>query len=315
MGGEWLIEWVFEWLPLLYQLTTCRFTFMPSLKYLITFLLALIPAAVWMVIFVRKHKINPWTIFFTFVGGILAAQLILLYKGGWDESINLLFFRVDLVDFRSNINALFTDALVGGFVVFLGIAMMEEFSKFIIMKSLNKNHFRSIDDVISLAIVSALGFSFYENMTYFNAQWENLAGLEFTLFVISRITIVTMVHMLCSGVLGYYFGLAHFASPILRLQHKEKKRHPITNFIKSVLYMRSSNLYRDEMMVVGLLLAIFLHAIYNFILSPLVPVGPTLVAVVLALYFFGGYTYLNYLIKKKESRIELGLIMKRLDKE
>lgn len=248
-------------------------------------------------------------VFFTFVGGILAAQLILLYKGNWDQTINFLFFELNLIDFRSSISSLFTDAVWGGLFVFLGIAMMEEFSKFIIMRSLNKNHFRSIDDVIGLAIVSALGFSFYENMVYFNAQWGSLAGGDYALFVISRITIVTMVHMLSSGVLGYYFGLAHFASPVLRLQHKEKKRHPITDFIKSILYMRSSDVFRDEMMAIGLILAITLHAAYNFILSSLIDFSPIIVAIILALYFFGGYALLTYLIKKKESRVEMGLIM------
>lgn len=276
--------------------------------HLITFLIAFVPVLAWLLIFGRKHKNNPWTTFFTFVGGILAAQLILLYKGSWDQSINFIFFKVSPIDFRANISSLFVDAAVGGFVIFLGIAIMEEVAKFLVMKTLNKDQFRSIDDVIGLAIVSALGFSFYENMIYFNAQWGNLPTEHFAFLVVSRITVVTMVHMLCSGVLGYYFGLAHFASPILLLQHQEKKRHPILLFFKNIFHLSKTHLYRDEMMAIGLLSAISLHALYNFILSPDSPLASWLVSTLVVLYFLGGYLFLGYLLKKKEDKIELGLI-------
>ena len=276
--------------------------------HLITFLVAFIPVLVWLLIFGRKHKNNPWTTFFTFIGGILAAQLILLYKGSWDSSLNFIFFKVDLIDFRANISSLFVDAAVGGFAVFLGIAVMEEVAKFLVMKTLNKDQFHSIDDVIGLAIVSALGFSFYENLIYFNAQWGNLEAGHFAFLVISRITIVTMVHMLCSGVLGYYFGLAHFASPILLLEHQQKKRHPLLMFFKNIFHLSKIHVYRDEMMALGLISAIGLHALYNFILSPDTHLASWLVSALIVFYFFGGYLFLAYLLKKKEDKIELGLI-------
>lgn len=285
------------------------------MKYVITFLLALIPAALWLMVFARKHRINPWTTFFTFVGGILAAQLILLYKGYWNESINLIFFKVDLVDFRANISSFFVDAAIGGFVVFLGIAIMEEFSKFIVMKTLNKGQFRSVDDVIALAIVSALGFSFYENMVYFNAQWGVLDTSAYSLLVISRITIVTMVHMLCSGILGYYFGLAHFASSRAIQEHKKKNRPAFVIFFRDIFRLKKAHLYRDEMMAIGLLLAVGMHAIYNFILSPSTPFNSWVISVLIIAYFFGGYLFLGYLLKKKEYKLQLGLIRSPIEDE
>lgn len=286
-----------------------------TIKYFITFLLAIIPAAVWMLVFLRKHGVNRWLIFFTFMGGILAAQLILLYKGYWDSTLNLIFVKVSLVDFRSSIDSLIVNTVLAAFVTFLGIGAMEEFFKFWIMKAVNKNYFRSIDDVIMLAIASALGFSFYENMIYFNAQWGNLPSTSFALLVVSRVTIVTMVHMLCSGVLGYYFGLAHFASPMLRLEHQEKRRHPALVFFKNLLHMKKSHIFHDEMMVIGLLLAMLLHAVYDFVLSSIVNLNPLVVSGTVVLYFFGGYYFLNYLMKKKESRLQLGLITANMPAE
>lgn len=281
-------------------------------KYFITFLIAIVPALIWAALFSKKHRESKWLIFFTFLGGIFAAQLILLYKGYWDTTINLIFAKVTLVDFRSNISSMFISTVLAAFVTFMGVGAMEEFFKFGVMKLINKNFFRSIDDVISLAIISALGFSFYENMIYLNGQWGTLSTSGFLMLALSRATIVTMVHMLCSGVLGYYFGLAYFASPILRLEHAEKKRHPILLFFKNLLHMKKSHLYRNEMITIGLVSAMLLHAVYDFVLSSTINLSPMLISGTILLYFFGGYYFLSYLIRRKEARLQLGLLLNEI---
>lgn len=284
-------------------------------KYLITFLLALIPSLIWASLFLKKHSENKWLVFFTFMGGVFAAQLILLYKGYWDSTINLLFAKVTLVDFRGNISSLIVNTALASFVTFLGIGAMEEFSKFWVMKFISRDFFRSIDDVISLAIISALGFSFYENFIYFNGQWANLTTNGFLLLVASRVTIVTMVHMLCSGVLGYYFGLAHFASPILRMEHAERKQHPVLAFLNRVLNLKKSVMYHNEMMTIGLISAMFLHAMYDFILSSTANLNSIFISATVLLYFFGGYYFLSYLIRQRRSKLELGLLLNKTQDE
>lgn len=279
-------------------------------KYFVTFLVAIIPALIWAALFLKRHKGNQWLVLLTFIGGIFAAQLILLYKGYWNTTINLIFAKVTLVDFRSNISSIIVNTLLATMMTFLGVGAMEEFFKFWVMKAINKDFFRSIDDVISLSIICALGFSFYENMIFFNSQWEVLNLTGFFLLALSRVTIVTMVHMLCSGVLGYYFGLAHFASPILRIEHREKKRHPILVFFKNLLHMKKAHLYRNEMMAIGLVTAMVLHAIYDFILSSTANLNSLFISATVLLYFFGGYYFLLYLMKRKESKLELGLLLK-----
>jgi len=285
---------------------------MSDLKYLINFLIAIVPALIWAILFLGKHKENKWLVFFTFLGGIFAAQLILLYKGYWDTTINLIFAKVTLVDFRSNISSMFVSTVLAAFVTFMGIGAMEEFFKFGVMKMINKNFFRSVDDVINLAIISALGFSFYENMIYLNSQWGTLSTNGFLMLALSRATIVTMVHMLSSGVLGYYFGLAYFASPVLRLEHAEKKRHPALIFFKNILHMKKTHLYRNEMMTIGLVIAMLLHAVYDFVLSSTVNLSPILISGTVLLYFFGGYYFLSYLMKRKESRLQMGLLLNEI---
>lgn len=276
-----------------------------SFIHIAVFLAAIIPALVWLYIFSSKHHENKWLVLLTFIGGMVAAKIILLYKGYWDTTINFIFFKVSLVDFESNINALIVNASLALFVVFLGVGVMEEFLKFWIMKFINYNFFKSIDDVIELAIISALGFAFLENILYFFSHIGQLNTLQFMAFAIFRVTIVAMVHMLCSGILGYYYGMAFFASPMLQIQQMKRKRHPILQLLKKVLHLKRSHVYHDEMLVIGLISAMFLHAIYDFLLS--IQLGPYLIGVMLV-YFFGGFWYLSYLLKKKEHNLKLGLV-------
>ena len=284
---------------------------MLEIKHFIVFFLAIIPAVIWLYLFLRQHHLNKWLVLLTFLGGMFAAKLILVYQGYWDDTINLVFFQLNPVDFRDNIQSLFINRpILAIFLSFVGVGVMEEFLKFWIMKFINHNFFKSIDDVVELAIISALGFAFFENIIYFLSQWENLSVSGFFVFVIFRITIVTMVHVLCSGVLGYYFGMAFFASPMLKIQYMKRRRHPILQFFKRILHLKRSHIYHDEMYLIGLVSAMILHAIYDFILSiniSLFGLFPLHIPIML-FYFFGGFYYLNHLLKKKDLQLNLGLV-------
>ena len=281
-----------------------------EIKHIIVFLLAIIPALAWLYIFWRKHHESKWLMALVFLGGMIAAKLILIYQGYWDETINLIFFKVNPVDFRENISNLFSkNPGLALFLSFVGVGVMEEFLKFWIMKFLGHRFFKSIDDVIGLAIVSALGFAFYENIVYFSSHWGALNTGTFAAFAMFRVTIVTMVHVLCSGILGYYFGMAFFASPMLKIQYMKQKTHPILQFLKRVLHLKRSMIYHDEMLVIGLIAAMVLHAIYDFVLT----IGKTFLGIplhipIMLLYFFGGFWLLSRLLRKKEYNLKLGLV-------
>ena len=81
---------------------------------------------------------------------------------------------------------------------------------------------------------------------------------------------------------------------------------------KNLLHMKQSHLYHNEMITVGLVLAMFLHAIYDFVLSSTINLSPTLITGTVMLYFFGGYYFLSYLIKRKESKLQLGLLLNEI---
>jgi len=242
---------------------------------------------------------------------MVAAKLILIYQGYWDSTVNLVFAKLTFVDFRSNISMLIVDTFAAAILTFVGVGVMEEVAKFWMMKVIGKRFFKSIDDVIVLAIVAALGFAFFENMVYFTNQFGQLANAQFALFVLSRVTIVTMVHVLCSGILGYYFGMAFFADPVLALEHARKKTHPFLDFFHKALHLKKSVIYHDEMIMKGLLLSVGLHALYDFFLFPGLGLSSVALVIMMLLYFFGGYRFLIYLLRKKEDQIELGMVQEK----
>lgn len=281
----------------------------PAKAFIILFF-ALIPAMIWLYMFMRGRELNKFLVLFTFIGGMIAAKLILIYQGYWDHTVNLIFFKVQPVDFKANLQNIFlSDPLLAVFLSFVGVGVVEEYAKFWIMRLINHNFFKSIDGVMKFAIISALGFSFFENMIYFLGQWGELSAGNFFVFALMRVTVVTMVHVLCSGILGYYFGMAFFASPMLKIQHMKKKRHRVLEFLNRVLHLKKSHVYHDQMFMTGLVLSMLVHGLYDFLLTINVTIaGIPLVVPVILVYFFGGFWFLSTLLNKKELNLKLGLV-------
>jgi RsiW-degrading membrane proteinase PrsW (M82 family) len=281
-----------------------------EIKHIIVFLLAVIPAAIWLYLFWSKHRADKRLMALVFAGGMVAAKLILIYQGYWDKTINLIFFKVNPVDFSMNIKDIFSSSpVLALFLSFVGVGVMEEFLKFWIMKFIGRRFFKSIDDVIMLAIVSALGFAFYENIIYFIIQWDALSTGDFAKFAMLRVTVTTMLHVLCSGILGYYFGMAYYASPMLKIQYMKRKRHPVLQFLKDALYIKKSFMYHNEMMALGLIFAMGLHAIYDFVMKiNIVFIRIPLSIPIMLIYFFGGFWLLSRLFRIKDFNLKLGLV-------
>ncbi len=260
--------------------------------------LALVPALIWGYIFRKKHPETRKLTALTFLLGALAVFPILIYKFLWGlfPWINAFkladYYKEDLIGF-SNVMILPLSVLI----TFMIVGIIEEIMKLIAVKIADDDKVKSIDDAMEFFIVAALGFSFTENILYFYNIWITQGSYNLFLPFLFRSSFSTFAHIMFSGILGYYYGIAHFAKPILQEEMKNKRRHWTVLFHK-ILSLRKEKLFHQEKLIEGLAISIVLHAIFNIFLEMNLTfmIVPFLVA---------GYMALNYLLNKKESQKNL----------
>lgn len=120
--------------------------------------------------------------------------------------------------------------------IFLGVALVEEVLKFLVVKMevLNNPEFDEPVDSMIYMIIAALGFAAAENLLILFPLQNPFLGEIFEISFL-RFLGATFLHALCSAVVGFFIGLSFYK--------KEK---------------------RDRLVFVGLSLAIILHGLYNF---------------------------------------------------
>lgn len=263
--------------------------------------LAIIPVIIWGYIFLKKHPEAKKLVFYTFLGGVLAVTPLLLYKFSWQffPWVNAFIWTRNLnVDFLGLSSFMLVPVPI--LATFLLVGVIEEISKIFVVKVVDKKRFMSIDDAIELSIVAALGFVFVENMIYFY-NIVTVRGLDQLMMpFIFRSIFSTFAHVMFSGIFGYFYGVAHFATPIYQ-QEIRKNRHPVITFLHKHFHFKKSAMFHDEKILEGLLAAVVLHAFFNIILEMewtflIIP------------FLTAGYLTLNYLLRKKENLKEYGKV-------
>lgn len=304
-------------------------------------LIAFIPAVIWCMLFLQQHRARLSVVILTFLAGMLSTAPILFYdhvvRSGYE--LNLFLFRITPEHFVRSSETFVTQSLTGQLgvvstsaavtiVSFILVAVLEEWSKHWVMRKSDRASFASIDDVIQLSIIAAIGFAFAENIVnpnYFIAFVQDylVAPVRpdwpaFLASVFGRSVITNMVHVTSSGVLGYHYGLAFFAQPFLAEDRARGRRHHLLGAFHKIFLVRREALFQDKMMFQGLLAAIGLHALFNVVVSipDVLPGHPatlgalfryggplsqmSIVSIPAFLYVFGGWFLLLHLFRKKE---------------
>lgn len=266
-------------------------------------IMALIPAFIWGHIFYRKNPENRTLVALTFIVGGLAVFPILIYKFLWQffpwmNAFRLAdYYRSDIIGF-SNVIVLPLSIII----TFMIVGIIEETMKLVSVKSVDdEDDIKHIDDAIEFFIIAALGFSFTENILYFYNIWITQGPQNLFLPFIFRSSFSTFAHLLFSGILGYYYGVAHFAAPILQEEIRSNRKH-WTIWLHKLLAIRKSKLFYEERIFEGLLISIGLHALFNIFLE----MNLTFMIVP---FLVGGYLTINYLFDKKESHKNYGKLL------
>ncbi|MCK5015935.1 MAG: PrsW family intramembrane metalloprotease [Candidatus Peribacteraceae bacterium] len=312
-------------------------------------IIAIIPAILWCLFFLKYHKQRLSMVFLMFFAGMLSTAPILFYDKLVRSGVELqfFFFRIVPENFSTTSTAFISGNLVGmtgvrstlvvTFVSFLFVGIVEEVSKFWVIRKSGRRFFSSIDDVLQLSIIVAIGFAFAENVlnpTYFmnfvrayiltsTPNWGAFVGN-----VLGRAILTNMVHIVSTGVMGYFMGVALFAGPILKDGKSKGRFFILADGLNSLLRLPKKPVFRKQMLIVGLTFAILLHGLYNFLVTfpDLLPGRPQsighifgmsngllgnipIVIIPALFYVVGGSWLLTELFYKKENMKERGRLV------
>lgn len=319
--------------------------------HLIAIGVAAIPAAIWCVLFLQEHVQKISSTLLMFFAGMLSTAPILFYDMLVRSGMKLQFFLFTITPesftrsssaFVSGSLAAMPDiktTLVSALVTFMIVGLIEESSKMWVCSRSAKGVVSSVDDVMQLAVIVAIGFAFAENIlnpTYFvgfvqqyllipeSPQWGEFLGN-----VVGRSILTSMVHILSTGVMGYFLGLAIFAGPLVNDVEREGREYIVAYTLSKFLRLPEKAVFRAQMLITGLALATALHGLFNFTvtLPDLLPTHPkTLgdlagaapgsflhsVAFLLVpslFYVVGGFWVLTTLFARKENAKERGVLI------
>ena len=178
--------------------------------------------------------------------------------------------------------------------------------------------FRTIDDVISISILAAIWFSFVENIIYFWYKFESLTRIldinsiteiwawdliQFLSFVFIRVSVVTMIHVLCSWVFWYHYWLAHFAKPELVYEIRQWRKHPVVDFLHKLFRTAEDKIFMYEQLFIALWLSVLLHWIYDLVVQVNTTIfWISLIVLIMPLYFFWWFIYLFRLLENRDNQ-------------
>lgn len=199
------------------------------MNYPLYIVFAILPSIIWLSFYLRQDK-RPepkrMVIKIFILGMIIAIPAIILERAA-----------ADLYGF---LNKFCNPQVCFILYVFLGIAFVEEFLKYLTVRFsvLKDPELDEPIDVIIYLIIAALGFAAMENLLLFFRPSPALLSLSlqemaFTSFV--RMITATFLHALSSGILGYFIALSFY---------KVNRRKTLAIF--------------------GITLATLLHGFYNF---------------------------------------------------
>lgn len=265
------------------------------------FFLGLFPVIAWSYIFLKKQREDRKHAFLTFLMGAGAVFPIILYKYLWQyfPSINILEYAKnyenDLIGFSG-----FILIPVSVIITFMFVGVLEETMKQSVVHAVDDRRIRHIDDSIMFSILAAIGFAFTENILYFYNIWLKQGPENLLVPFLFRSIFSSFAHILFSAIYGYYYGIAHFAKPILQ-EELINKRHSFWDWYNRVIRRGTDRLFHEQKMLEGFVYAVGLHAVYNVFLE----MNWTFIMVP---YLVIGYMYVSHLFALKENHKRLDLI-------
>lgn len=176
-------------------------------------------------------------------------------------------------------------------------AVLEEYVKHLIVPIVGDKKIKNINTAIMYSIDVGLAFAFVENILYLlSVPAENFWSTFFF-----RALFTALGHVSFSAIFGYFYGRALFAEPILAEKEIRHKQFSALKTIRKLLGLKTVTTFQETQMVNGLLVATFVHTLYNLLLSLNIIILPIIL-------LLGCYFIIDYLLHLEETTKQYGLI-------
>lgn len=271
---------------------------MSFLDFSILFVITLVPAILWVFIYYKKDFKDPEpkeVLFLLFLFGIFAA-------------IPFVFLRY-FISWLA-----ISHPLLSGFFALILFAFLEELAKLLAAVFIIRHHqidFNQIVDGVIYLVVVALGFAFVENLYYLHAAYISGVGWSHLVEIYAIRSLGTMLgHAVFSGLLGLIWAYAYFSKEITPFNKKRLLAFRVKDWFDLEifsLHIIRCNVLRarpsrrgghDESKLVyeGVVLAVGLHVLFNFLVSYQV-FGEDITFLVVP-FLMIGFFYFSYLFTK-----------------
>lgn len=273
---------------------------MPSFEplYLAYGGLALLPAIIWLAFLFKKNKNKKVQILIFLLGSLTVIPIFI---------IQYLFSYYPQFDIVTQAKDALTNPIYKFLVTYAWVGLSEELVKQWILRYLDSKYLlvQTINDSINLSLISALGFSFAENILYFHQIGTQLGLLTLLVAFLFRSIFTTCSHLVCSGFFGYYYGIAKFSISIVEESNWEGKKLYFSQLIGKIFNISRIQAYQENTILKGLLIAISLHATYDFLFQMNVYTGNSLYIAVAAIFIIIFYLLLRKILKNRAGRLIL----------
>ncbi len=179
---------------------------------ILAIVLSFLPVFFWSAILKRKHR-KGMTFFFA-LNFILSAGFAAL--------------------FHHKLEAIIENGILGEndhgalvFVSYMIMGMLIEYGKNFIVRMTGGKYFQTIDDVMDLSFATALWFTFYRNIFHFHllfigANPDITGPIKILKDILENVFFILPIHLFCSGIFGYFYGVSIFATEKLKEAHKDR---------------------------------------------------------------------------------------------
>ena len=263
-------------------------------QILVAILLALAPVFIWVEIMLKRKQHSIKSLVKVFLLGTLTVlpligiQYLWIFHPEWD-----VYLWID-----QNISS--ENFQIGFLAPFIVVGIMEELVKMGVVRiaDVSKMKIMTINDAVKFSILAALGFAFSENILYFYSVMSSGSMADLFSTLVFRSSFTVCGHMIFSSIFGYFYGLGKFSQNIVEQEKWTGENHTLANFINKITGIKNSVTVRYQKLLTGLLIAMGMHAAFNFFLQMNMLIEAMALIVV-------GFTYVQFLMHRKAGHLVL----------